>query len=174
MVQRCLGTASKCDGTMIVHRRPGDGDVGHEGGRSARRGGRPQRAGCATSRGRSARASRSTKNRRPSSLAKGGRRVYDRLTRDTRSPRCTLDAMGMRIATGTPDPRDDDVDPRDDDAALEDLARFDPTAAELVRLELKSGLSIPEIATRLGISSRTVERNLHAAREWMRARLAGG
>lgn len=82
--------------------------------------------------------------------------------------------MGMRIATGTPDPRDDDVDPRDDDAALEDLARFDPTAAELVRLELKSGLSIPEIATRLGISSRTVERNLHAAREWMRARLAGG
>lgn len=48
--------------------------------------------------------------------------------------------------------------------ALDELAQRDSTLAEVVDLKYFSGLSIPEIATLLGVSERTVQRSWEKAR----------
>lgn len=57
------------------------------------------------------------------------------------------------------------------DAALEELAKEDPRAAEIVQLRFLGGLSVEEVAGVLGVSDRTVKSDWRAARAWLQARL---
>jgi RNA polymerase sigma factor (TIGR02999 family) len=60
----------------------------------------------------------------------------------------------------------------DVDAALERLAREDPSSAEVARHRLFAGLSIDEIAEALGISRATAFREWAYARSWLATALA--
>lgn len=53
------------------------------------------------------------------------------------------------------------------DAALERLSAVDPRRAQVVEHRIFAGLSIPETARLLGISTGTVERDWRAARAWL-------
>jgi len=55
----------------------------------------------------------------------------------------------------------------DVDAALERLAREDPSSAEVARLRLFAGLSIEEAAEALGLSRATAFREWAYARSWL-------
>ena len=55
--------------------------------------------------------------------------------------------------------------------ALDDLARIDASAAELVKLHYFLGMSMDESAQLLGISPRTAYRNWSFARAWLFQRL---
>ena len=57
------------------------------------------------------------------------------------------------------------------DQALAKLARQEPRKAELVKLRFFAGLTIPEAARMLGISTATAERYWHYARVWLYAEL---
>jgi RNA polymerase sigma factor (TIGR02999 family) len=59
------------------------------------------------------------------------------------------------------------------DDALERLAAFDPQKARLVDLRYFAGLSIPEAAAVLGMSTATVGREWAVARMWLRRELEG-
>jgi RNA polymerase sigma factor (TIGR02999 family) len=59
------------------------------------------------------------------------------------------------------------------DAALDRLRETDPQAAELVNLRYFAGLSIPEAAEMLGISSRSADRVWAFAKAWLRCAIAG-
>ncbi|MBS0263756.1 MAG: sigma-70 family RNA polymerase sigma factor [Planctomycetes bacterium] len=59
------------------------------------------------------------------------------------------------------------------DAALERLQKVDPAAVQLVQLRYFAGLPIPEIATVLGISPRTADRQWAFARAWLHQELTG-
>lgn len=59
-------------------------------------------------------------------------------------------------------------------AALENLARFDERQARIVELRFFGGLTVPEVADTLGISTRTVEGEWTHARAWLRRELSGG
>jgi RNA polymerase sigma factor (TIGR02999 family) len=52
--------------------------------------------------------------------------------------------------------------------ALAALALQDPQAAEVVRMRYFVGMSIPEIATALGLAPRTVDRHWAFARAWLK------
>ena len=52
--------------------------------------------------------------------------------------------------------------------ALATLALEDPQAAEVVRLRYFVGLTVPEIATALGLAPRTVDRHWAFARAWLK------
>jgi RNA polymerase sigma factor (TIGR02999 family) len=54
------------------------------------------------------------------------------------------------------------------DAALTNLAVEDPTAAELVKLRLYTGLSIEQVGNLLGLSRATAYRQWNYARAWLR------
>jgi len=56
-------------------------------------------------------------------------------------------------------------------AALERFERVDPQKAELVKLRYFAGLTIPEAAGALGISSTTADRHWAYARAWLHADL---
>ncbi len=58
------------------------------------------------------------------------------------------------------------------DQALGKLEELDPTLARLVEMRFFGGLSHPEIATALGSSLRTVERNWRLARAFLHKELA--
>jgi len=60
------------------------------------------------------------------------------------------------------------------DAALERFQRLDPSKAELVKLRYFAGLTIPQAAAALGISSTTADRHWAYARAWLHAELARG
>src|SRR5581483_10225313 len=68
-------------------------------------------------------------------------------------------------------------EPREDllalDEALTELAAVDRPAADLVQLRYFGGLSIPEAAQILGISSRTADRLWTYARAWLHQRVQG-
>jgi len=53
------------------------------------------------------------------------------------------------------------------DEALVRLEKADPAAAALVKLRYYAGLTMPEVATALGIPLRTAERNWTYARTWL-------
>lgn len=57
------------------------------------------------------------------------------------------------------------------DEALTRLATFDPQKARLVDLRYFAGLSIPEVAAVLGVSTATVGREWAVARMWLRREL---
>jgi RNA polymerase sigma factor (TIGR02999 family) len=57
------------------------------------------------------------------------------------------------------------------DEALAGLAAADPQAAELVKLRYFAGLSVPEAAEALGLTTRTAERLWVYARAWLRRAL---
>jgi len=59
------------------------------------------------------------------------------------------------------------------DEALAGLAVADPQAAELVMLRYFAGLSVPEAAEALGLTTRTAERLWSYARAWLRRALGG-
>jgi RNA polymerase sigma factor (sigma-70 family) len=60
------------------------------------------------------------------------------------------------------------------DAALERFGRLDPQKAELVKLRYFAGLTIPQAAAALGISSTIADRHWAYARAWLHAELARG
>jgi RNA polymerase sigma factor (TIGR02999 family) len=60
------------------------------------------------------------------------------------------------------------------DRALDRLAALDPRQAQVVELRVFAGLGQEEIATTLGLSLSTVERDWRGARAWLRRELAGG
>jgi RNA polymerase sigma factor (TIGR02999 family) len=68
-------------------------------------------------------------------------------------------------------------EPREDllalDEALTELAGVERAAADLVQLRYFGGLSIPEAAEVLGISSRTADRLWAYARAWLHQRVQG-
>jgi RNA polymerase sigma factor (TIGR02999 family) len=53
------------------------------------------------------------------------------------------------------------------DEALEELAREDPSCAELVKLRFYAGLTLEEAADALGIARRTADRYWAFARSWL-------
>ena len=59
------------------------------------------------------------------------------------------------------------------DDALTELASFDSRQREVVELKYFAGLTIAEIATALGISAATVEREWATAKAWLFHRLSG-
>lgn len=59
------------------------------------------------------------------------------------------------------------------DNLLDELKSFDPRAAEIVELRFFCGLSREEIAERLGITVRTVQRDWEAARAWLLSAIGG-
>jgi len=59
------------------------------------------------------------------------------------------------------------------DDALDRLAERDPVKAEVVKLRFFAGLTVPEVATALGISVATAERHWTFARTWLFAELNG-
>ena len=59
------------------------------------------------------------------------------------------------------------------DQALTDLEQLSPRQARVVELRYFSGLSVPEIASALGVNPRSVDRDWAAARAWLRTRLRG-
>jgi RNA polymerase sigma factor (TIGR02999 family) len=62
----------------------------------------------------------------------------------------------------------------DIDAALGELAKADPQAAELVKLRYFAGLSIPQAAAALGIAPRSADFLWAYARAWLLRSLGGG
>lgn len=59
------------------------------------------------------------------------------------------------------------------DEALTRLAAIDPRRAEVVEQRYFAGLSVPETARVLGISTATVERDWRTARAWLAVELGG-
>src|SRR5262245_32909098 len=57
------------------------------------------------------------------------------------------------------------------DAALTKLTAADPLSAKVVTLKYVAGLSIPQVAEALGISSRTADRRWAYARAWLHQEL---
>jgi len=57
--------------------------------------------------------------------------------------------------------------------ALDQLAKDDPTSAQVVKLRFFAGLSLREAATALGMAHRTAERQWAYARAWLYDRLRG-
>ena len=60
------------------------------------------------------------------------------------------------------------------DEALDRLAALDPPKAELVKLRHFAGLTIPQAAEVLGISTATASRHWTFARAWLHREIAGG
>jgi RNA polymerase sigma-70 factor, ECF subfamily len=58
------------------------------------------------------------------------------------------------------------------DAALRDLEEFDPRQAQIVELRFFGGLTVPEIAAAMGISTPTVKREWAIAKLWLRRKLS--
>jgi RNA polymerase sigma factor (TIGR02999 family) len=79
--------------------------------------------------------------------------------------------VGLDQAAATPSAPALDLIALDD--ALTELASFDPRQREVVELKYFAGLTIAEIATVLGISAATVEREWATARAWLFHRLSG-
>jgi len=60
------------------------------------------------------------------------------------------------------------------DAALKDLEKLDPKQAQIVELRFFVGLTVPEIASLMGISPATVKREWSTAKIWLRRELSLG
>jgi RNA polymerase sigma factor (TIGR02999 family) len=82
--------------------------------------------------------------------------------------RVQVSLVGVRAAEDTPL---DAVDVIALDEALTRLAALDPQKARLVDLRYFAGLSIPEAAEVLGVSTATVSREWTVARMWLRREL---
>ncbi len=69
------------------------------------------------------------------------------------------------------DSGDVDVELVDLERALGELESLDPRMARVVELRFFGGLSMDEIATELGVTRRTVQRDWRVARSWLLRRL---
>lgn len=69
--------------------------------------------------------------------------------------------------------RHDEIDVISLDAALERLGQKFPFEGQVVNLKFFGGLSVPEIATVLSVSTRTVERSWNFAKTWLLRELNG-
>jgi RNA polymerase sigma factor (sigma-70 family) len=58
------------------------------------------------------------------------------------------------------------------EAALGRLEAIDPRAAKVVSLRFYAGMTTPEVAEHLGVSTRTVEGEWTHARAWLKRELA--
>jgi RNA polymerase sigma-70 factor (ECF subfamily) len=58
------------------------------------------------------------------------------------------------------------------DDAMQELAKFDPRAAQIIEMNFFAGITQEEIAALLGIDVRTVKRDWKAARLWLRDEVA--
>lgn len=97
--------------------------------------------------------------RRKASLKRGGDRIRQSLSSgDFKDP-------------GEPDPSDASLDLLELNEALEKFEVYDPTKAKLVKLRYFAGLTIPQAADVLGISSTTADRYWAFARAWLHAEL---
>jgi RNA polymerase sigma factor (TIGR02999 family) len=97
--------------------------------------------------------------RRKASLKRGGDRI-----------RQSLSNVNLKDP-GEPDPFDDSLDLLELNEALEKFEVHDPTKAKLVKLRYFAGLTIPQAADVLGISSTTADRYWAFARAWLHAEL---
>jgi RNA polymerase sigma factor (TIGR02999 family) len=82
--------------------------------------------------------------------------------------RVTLSGVGEREAT----PVDAGIEELIE--ALEQLEALDARGAEVVKLRVLWGLTVPEIAETLEVSPSTIEREWRFARRWLASRLADG
>ena len=80
---------------------------------------------------------------------------------------CLLEGLSVKDAQ-------DSVDLIDLDAALSELAEEDERESRVVELRFFGGLTIPETADVLGVSTATVERDWAMARAWLGKRLGCG
>jgi RNA polymerase sigma factor (TIGR02999 family) len=96
-------------------------------------------------------------------------RHQKRQKRGGRAPHVELDELLQAAKTSAV--------PVEDLLALEDaltrLEEIDPRWAEVVSLRFFSGLSVPEVAEHMGVSTRTVENDWTHARAWLKRALAG-
>jgi RNA polymerase sigma factor (TIGR02999 family) len=60
------------------------------------------------------------------------------------------------------------------DEALNKLAEIDPQQSQVVELRFFSGLSVEETAKVMSVSERTVKRDWHVAKAWLRRELSRG
>lgn len=75
------------------------------------------------------------------------------------------------VATSAVDPGQD-LDLVILDEALARLSAIDPRQARIVELRFFGGLSVEETATAVGASTRTVKRDWHLARAWLKREMA--
>ena len=80
-----------------------------------------------------------------------------------RSGRWARVALGAEAATTLPN----HIDLLDLDAALDRLAEFDARKSRIAEMKFFGGLSLEEMSEVLELSSKTVERDWQAAREWL-------
>jgi len=105
--------------------------------------------------------------------AEAMRRILVDNARRKQSKKRGGDRVGLdldQVAAATSE-RTDDV--LDIDAALVELVKADPQAAELVKLRYFAGLSIPEAAAALGVSPRSADFLWAYARAWLLRSLGG-
>jgi RNA polymerase sigma factor (TIGR02999 family) len=57
------------------------------------------------------------------------------------------------------------------DEAVDRMAAFDPGRARIVELRFFAGMTVPEVATSLGVSESTVARGWRLAKAWLRGEL---
>jgi RNA polymerase sigma factor (TIGR02999 family) len=82
--------------------------------------------------------------------------------------RLSVDDLPDVVAKGDPEP----ADLLAVHEALSRLEAFDPRAATIVKLRCFVGMSIPDVAKSLALSTRTVNRDWQTASAWLRAELA--
>lgn len=58
------------------------------------------------------------------------------------------------------------------DRAVARLVELDPRQGRIVELRARAGLTVPEVARSLGLSTATVEKRWRQARAWLRSELA--
>lgn len=80
--------------------------------------------------------------------------------------------QGLRIAEVASPERPEEIVALDEALALLEIE--DPFAAQVVKLRFFGGLSLPQVATSLQTSLRTIERNWTYARTWLHGVLAEG
>ena len=102
--------------------------------------------------------------------AKRGRGVRAVTLNDIDAGDLAIDGTNVTHA-GVDAPGVGEVDVLALDDALTRLAAFDPRKARLVELRYFAGLSIPEAASALGVSPKTVGREWAIARLWLRREL---
>ncbi|MGH9843902.1 MAG: ECF-type sigma factor [Blastocatellia bacterium] len=71
-------------------------------------------------------------------------------------------------------PQEQDINLLRLDDALDDLAKLDPRASQVVNLKFFGGLTMGEIAEALNVSLPTVNRDWRRAKRWLKAELEGG
>ena len=90
-------------------------------------------------------------------------RARARLKRGDRAMRTTLSGVSSGQAQA--------IDLLDLEDALNELARLDPVAADVVTLRVYGGLTLEEISENIGLSSRTLQKRWRYARVWLSKRL---